>query len=224
MSCPEAVPSQKKGIRIASEVTKDTAVALAHARGPSTFQLASEPGASPLIAGGSLLQLIRQKDDLAHMMIRMSRGAKKNIETLFRFRLAVRGVFFHPVVGRLLANRFDNHRNRFVESRKHFILWSRLWFGEFPVAIAHITRRRYACADVIVQISRQMKNQVTDTVAVGIRLSPQLFRRQTSRPLVNTVVHHFVISGEILCDYFCQSSHCPDRLHSKSHFAAGSFL
>src|SRR5882672_12791151 len=110
-------------------------------------------------------------------MVGMSSRAKKNIEALFRFRLAFGGIFFEPVFRFLFANRFYDHRNRSVERGEDFFLGSRLRVRKFQVAIAHVTRFRYTRAYVVAQIPRQMQNQMSHAVSVRRGLAPELLVR-----------------------------------------------
>src|SRR5256885_14112962 len=178
MSCPEAVPSQKNGARIASAVANETTPAFIQARGPSTFCRSSRVAGLSVMLRLSLLQLIRQIDYLPHVVVRVSGRTQKNTESLFRLRLALRRIFLQPVGGFLLSNRLHNHRYRKVKRREDFFLWKRLWLCEFPITVAHIAGSCHSRADVIIQISGEMKNQMADAISARIRFAPELFRRQ----------------------------------------------
>src|SRR3981189_3324799 len=115
MSCPDAVPSQQNGARIASAVASETRPAPSHARKPALLNAPSGLGELSVIPRLSLLQLVRQIDNLANMVIGVSGGAQKNIETFFRFRLAFCGIPFQPVFRFLFPNCFHDHRYRSVK-------------------------------------------------------------------------------------------------------------
>src|SRR5215475_10623706 len=137
----------------------------------------------------------------------MSCRTNENIEPFFCFRLPLCGIFFQPVFRLLFANRGNDHGNRAVERSEDFFFWNLLRLSELPVAVAYITRLRNARANVIVQISGQMKDQVPDTISIGIRLSPKLFRRKAPGPLVHIFPHHLVIRGQILGNRLRQIRH-----------------
>src|SRR5437763_7721240 len=134
------MPSQKKGKRIAIAVADETHAAIIHARVPSTVFCSSGVTGLSVMLRLSLLQLVRQINYLAHVVICVARRAQENVETLFCLRLALRRVFLEPVFRPLFSNRFDDHSDRAVERCKYLFSGDRLRLRKLPVAIAHVTR------------------------------------------------------------------------------------
>jgi len=138
-------------------------------------------------------QLAAQVHNLTYMMIRMPRTTHENLEAIRGLRLALGSVRFSPVLRLLLSNRGHHHGDSTVKCPQRFLLRRRLVVRKLTVAIANVTRFGDACSDVIVQIARQMQDQVSNTVSVRIGFAPELFIRKRVDPLVQLRGNKFVI-------------------------------
>src|SRR5258708_614166 len=63
-------------------------------------------------------------------------------------------------------------RNRRVEVGQHDGLGGWLDFGEFALALAHVTRAAELGSDEVIQVPGQMKDQVADRIAWLDRFAP----------------------------------------------------
>src|SRR5438046_1845775 len=104
LSLHDALPISAKGQLCPSSVFSVRPLAFHFAR--LDAHSASRRSVSPAL---SSRQLSAQVDNLPHVMIRMPRAPHKNLEAVFRFRLALRGVLFPPASFTLLSNRRHHH-------------------------------------------------------------------------------------------------------------------
>jgi hypothetical protein len=105
----------------------------------------------------------------------------------------LRGVVGGPFFRGLLADGVDDQGNGAIEGAEDILLGGASGFCEF--AVADVTAGGDLSADVIVQIPGQVQDEMSDVVAVGIGISPELFLGQRIDPFVELGGHFVEIVG-----------------------------
>src|SRR5260370_23897205 len=127
------------------------------------------------------------------MMIRMPGTTHENLEAIRGLRLQLGRVCILPVLRCLLSIRRHLHRDGAVKGTQRFFLRRGPLIRELAVAVAHVSRLRDACADVIVQIAGQVQHQMSSAIPVRIGLTPELLVRKRIHPFVQMGCNIFVI-------------------------------
>src|ERR1700693_1282432 len=97
---------------------------------------------------------------------------------------------------RLRADGFENHLYGIVEALESLVLRRRIGVVEFARAVAHVAGLGDLRANVVVQISSEMQNQVSEAVAERKGLLPELVMGQGRGQLANSGGVRGVAIGE----------------------------
>jgi len=84
------------------------------------------------------------------------------------------GIISGPLLRRLRANGSDDHGDGVVEVFESFVFRRRIRVVELPRAVADVASLRDLRADVVIQVSREVQDQVAETVSEGERPLPEL--------------------------------------------------
>src|SRR5437899_11380172 len=104
-------------------------------------------------------------------------------------------VWPRPVFRRLGTNCLNHHRNGVVQSLQSFFLGWRVGIGKFASAVSYVAGVHDLRADVVVQVAGQVQDQVTETVAVGKGVGPELLFGERSDKFAHTREFREVASG-----------------------------
>jgi len=122
---------------------------------------------------GLPLPFVIEIDHLANVVLNVSAANHHYVEASFGIGAGA-GVFCRPIFSRLPADSFENHIHGVVKPLESLVFRRRIRIVEFARAIADVAGPRDLCADVVVQIARQMQNQVAEAVAKRKRLLSEL--------------------------------------------------
>src|SRR5262245_25020508 len=133
---------------------------------------------------------------LSDVMMQVSGAAQKDVKSVSRIIFSQRRVRPRPVFFRLLANGATHIGDSFVKALHDFRFGRTISLGELSVAIPHITGACDLRADVILQITGQVKDEMSETVSKRERLLPELLVAERRRQLPNQRSKHFITFGK----------------------------
>ena len=145
------------------------------------------PGLSVLFGTGARLPipLIREVDHLAYVMLHVRGTLHDHIEAVRGVR-ANAGIFCRPILSRLGADGLLHHGDGRVKPLQSLLFRRRIRVGEFQRAVADIAGLCDLCADVVIQVSGEMQDEVTEAVSVWERFLPELRVREWSSQFADT--------------------------------------
>src|SRR5262245_46374110 len=119
------------------------------------------------------------------MMVEMNSAAEENAKPILIF-YSNRAVARGPIFICLLVKRRDDQRHGFFKPEQRLFFRRRSAVSEFKFAIAYVAIRTDLRADVIIQVSRYVQDQMSKTISEWKRFGPELFFIQSfgkrSRP------------------------------------------
>src|SRR6267143_6651666 len=131
---------------------------------------------------------------LSQMMMQMARTPQKDVESVPGICFPQRGVFQGPIILRLHASGARDHGGRLVEALHHLILRRPGRLSKLPVTISHIASSGDLGADVVIQISSQMKHEMSKTVSERKRLLPELLITERLCQFMNPRRQQLIVS------------------------------
>ena len=90
--------------------------------------------------------------------------------------------------------KLSHHRDGFVELTQYLRFRWMPRFRKLQIAIPYITRTSYARSDVISQVTSQVQHQMTNAVAIRIRVRPKLPVGEWIDPSMQLVAAHAVLT------------------------------
>src|SRR5260221_796837 len=105
-----------------------------------------------------------------------------------------------PVVLTLGSEGGEDHVHGAVEVPEDLLLGAPSRVGEFTRPVSNVAGAGDLRSDVVVEIARQMEQQVSDRIAIGKRPAPQLLVREGLDEAIHLPPHAVVMSGQALAD------------------------
>ncbi len=119
------------------------------------------------------LPLVAEIDHLADVVLHMGGALDDHVEAVERVG-ANAGIVGGPVLRRLRGDGSDDHGDGVGEAFERFVCRRRIRVGEFTRAVADVASLRNLCADVVIQVAREVEDQVAETVSEGEGPLPEL--------------------------------------------------
>src|ERR1700716_295441 len=115
----------------------------------------------------------------------MGRALHDHVETVERIG-ANAGIISGPVLRRLRLDGSDDHREGVVEAAESLIFRWRIRIVEFAWTVTDVAGLRNLRADVVIQVAREVQNQVAEAVSVREGLLPELGSGKRRRQFANS--------------------------------------
>ena len=113
-------------------------------------------------------------NDLADVMVGVSGHAQKQCKASVRARLGRIEIGLLEITGGLCPDRGGDHVDGTIEICEHLLFGQLGWIRKFEGTISDIARARDVFPDVMVQVTGQVQNEVTNAVSVRIGFAPDV--------------------------------------------------
>lgn len=112
------------------------------------------------------------------MVVKMDCAAQVDAKSIFDIIHSDGSILFFPRLISLGLQRLDDNIYCFIQFIQDLIFTLRMVFRKFQFTLANISRVCDLSPNVIVQISGDMKYQISETVSIRIGLFPELLFRK----------------------------------------------
>src|SRR5579871_1225092 len=162
-------------------------------RGASTYVRAHESGSLALPPH----QFFAQINHLPHVMIGVRRASQENRETIPGILFSFGAIWQAPIRVRLLGDGGLYHYERVVKSFQQLLLWLAAGIGELQVAVSNVSILGNLRAHIVVEVSRNVQQQMANAISVGIGAAPYVVVGKRGHQIVYLTGNSLIVPAEI---------------------------